>query len=530
MNKVSPSVIIRLARPLPLICLLICSCTDQQEVSDVRPNIVLIMADDMGFSDLGFFGSQIETPHLDKLSENGLVFNQFYNTSRCCPSRAALLTGLYQHQAGVGDMIHDLGHPSYQGYLNDRCITLAEVLKRSGYFTMMSGKWHLGNDPEHWPTKRGFDRFYGIPEGGGVYFYPFAKERNVVLNDSIMQPDSSFYTTYAFNHYAVEFLQEAALTNKPFFLYVPHIAPHFPLQAPKQEYKKYLGRFKQGFQRLRLYRYKAMKRKGLLPETVALSESDEQVLNWDQLSEMEKDTFDLRMAIYAAQMEIMDRGIGQIVQQLRKMEVLENTIIFFLSDNGGTHEDLTGRYAHITGELGTKDSYRAYGRSWAHVSNTPFRMYKHWVHEGGISSPLIIHYPDRIKQHKIESALTHIMDIMPTCLDLAKAPYPKSFEGRTISPPEGKSLVPLFGGEPWHREEALFWEHEGNRAVRRGPWKIVSTYPENNWRLYNMEKDRAEIHDLSKEHPEIKKDLMEQYQSWASRVGVVPRDQLIKNR
>ena len=513
---------------LLLIIAMFTSCERMEEGKDNRPNIILIMADDMGFSDLGFFGSQIQTPNLDRLAENGLVFNQFYNTSRCCPSRAALLSGLYQHQAGVGGMTHDQGYPGYRGFLNDQCVTIAEVLKASGYQTMMSGKWHLGSRPENWPSKRGFDKFYGIPEGGGVYFYPFAKKRNVVLNDQIVQPDASFYSTYAFNHYAVEFLKEAQKENKPFFLYLPHIAPHFPVQAPKHEYKKYLGKFRQGFQFLRQHRYDEMKKRGILSGSVALSTADEQVLDWDRLSESEKDTFDLKMAIYAAQMEIMDRGVGQIVQQLKQMEQFDNTIIFFLSDNGGTHENITARYANMNGELGTVNSYRSYSRSWANVSNTPFRMYKHWVHEGGISSPLILHYPRLVKKHGVVSAVAHIMDIMPTCLELAKTPYPESYGGRDILSLEGKSLVSLIKGQSWQRRETLFWEHEGNRAARRGKWKIVSAYPKNKWRLYDMEQDRAESSDLGDQNQQVKDELIAEYKAWSIRVGVIPRDQLVK--
>ena len=504
------------------------ACEGVKEEKDDRPNIILIMADDLGFSDLGFFGSQIETPHLDKLAENGLVFNQFYNTSRCCPSRAALLTGLYQHQAGVGGMTNDRGYPGYRGFLNDRSATIAEVLKTSGYQTMICGKWHLGSKPENWPTKRGFDKFYGIPEGGGVYFYPFAKKRNVVLNDSIIQPDPSYYSTYAFNHHAVEFLKEVEKEGKPFFLYVPHIAPHFPVQAPKEEYQKYLGKFREGFQVLRQRRYQAMKEKGILPATVALSASDGQVVDWDELSPQQKDTFDLKMAIYAAQVEIMDRGVGQMVEQLKKMGEFDNTIIFFLSDNGGTHENLTRTYAHITGELGAVNSYRAYGRSWANVSNTPFRLYKHWVHEGGIASPLIMHYPALIQEHRIVPEITHIMDIMPTCLELTNTPYPETFKGHDIHALAGESLASLVRGEPWNRRETLFWEHEGNRAARREKWKIVSAYPEDQWRLYDIERDRAESNDLAEQHPQIRDELVASYNAWAKRVGVIHRDQMVK--
>jgi arylsulfatase len=504
---------------LPLLVITACEKEVQQ-----RPNILLIMVDDMGYSDLGFCGSGILTPHIDRLAEGGLVFSQFYNTSRCCPSRAALLTGLYQHQTGVGDMNGDRGHPSYRGFLNDRCLTLAELLREEGYRTLMSGKWHLGNHPEHWPTQRGFDRFYGVPEGGGVYFHPFIKPRNLVLDDSILVPPPDFYSTRAFNRHALEFVDEALQEDTPFFLYLAHIAPHFPLQAPEEDYRPYLGQFRKDYQSQREERLKTMKDFGLLPASMELSEPDERVEVWASLSEEEKDQRDLEMAIYAAQLSAVDEGVGDLLALLKKENALENTIILFLSDNGACHEyaSTARRFREADGPLGSPDSYRAYHTSWAHVSNTPFRMYKHWVHEGGIASPLIVSYPALARDHRVDHSLLHIMDIVPTLLELVGSRYP---ENETLIPLEGRSFLPLISGEQraWERGP-LFWEHEGNRAAREDGWKIVSTFEDPEWKLYHVEENRLEEIEMGRSHPDIKESLILQYEAWAERTGVLPRE------
>ncbi|WP_020529628.1 arylsulfatase [Flexithrix dorotheae] len=498
--------------------------------ADERPNIVLIMVDDMGFSDLGIFGSRIQTPNIDQLANEGVLFSQFYNTSRCCPSRAALMTGLYQHQAGIGDMTGDHGYPSYQGRLNKSCVTIAEVLKDAGYSTLMSGKWHLGSGKDYWPRQRGFEQFYGVPEGGGVYFYPFNRKRSVVLNDSVLALDETYYSTTAFNENAVKFIDEAAKKDNPFFLYLAHIAPHFPIQAPKEVYQKYLGKFMDGFDALKKEKLDQLKKLGFFGPQMQLSEVDDVVLNWDQLTQEEKEFYDHKMAIYAAQLEMVDHGVGEIIKTLKANGALENTAIFFLSDNGGTHEELGFDPLNIEDKdkLGSNETYRSYGRAWANVSNTPFRMYKHWVHEGGISSPLIFHYPNMKKADKLNHEVAHIMDIMPTCVELAETTYPDEYHGNKILPMEGKSLLPLIKNGKREDHEALFWEHEGNKAVRVGDWKLVASFPEEVWRLYNVKEDRIEMKDLSSENPEKGKELTEKYEAWANRVGVVDRKLLVK--
>ena len=507
--------------------LFIFSCAKDKIIE--RPNIILIMADDMGYSDLGFFGSEIQTPNLDRLAENGLVMTQFYNTGRCTPTRAALLTGLYPHQVGTGHLTVDFGHPSYQGYINKDGITIAEALKREGYTTMMTGKWHLGDPEKSWPQNRGFEHFYGVPRGGGIYFYPFLIDREVMLNNEVVQVDSSFYSTDAFNDYSVQFIEEhhRKEENKPFFLYVAHIAPHFPLQAPEDDIAKYRGKFKEGFETYRQRRFELMLKQGILPENTQLSPSDERVKHWDNLSEAEQDTMDKKMAVYAAQMDVMDQGIGRIIDKLKDIGEYENTVIMYLSDNGAISTDLAGDAERrgiegADGPIGSRYSWDAYEASWGNVSNTPFRLYKAWVHEGGIKTPLIIHWPRMIKNHRIDHQVGHVIDIMPTVLDAAGVDYPASYNDQEILPMEGESLIPVIKGRELNRENPLFWEHQGNRAIRKNEWKLVSEYPENKWHLYNLDEDLTEMNDLSNEYTNLVRELESEYQKWADRIGVIP--------
>jgi arylsulfatase len=422
------------------------------------------------------------------------------------------------------------GIPSYQGYLNEHVVTIGEVLQKAGYYTMISGKWHVGNQKDQWPLKRGFDRFFGFPRGGGIYFYPFRPGRGPVLDSTAIEINQeTFYSTDAINDYACTFLDEADKLDRPFFLYVAHIAPHFPLQAWPEDIARYRGKFLDGFALHRQNRYEYMRQRNLVHNDVQLSVPDRLVKNWDSLSVAEKDTFDLRMSIYAAQLDRMDQGLGKVFNQIKKMGQWDNTLIMFLSDNGASPEDPRG-WLNDDGPLGRPGCQQGYLRSWANVSNTPYRLYKHWVHEGGISTPLIVHWPIIIGEHRIDNQIGHIMDIMATCINLAGVNYPSTWEGKKILPLKGKSLVPIFLGEQREGHDLLFWEHEGNRAVRQGNWKLVSKYPENAWRLYDLFNDRAEMYDLSEFHPGITDALKEEYKSWAERTGVVPWEQIISGQ
>jgi arylsulfatase len=521
------------------------------------PNIVLIMADDMGYSDIGCYGGEINTPNLDGLAAGGLRFTQFYNTARCCPTRASLMTGLYQHQAGVGHMMSDKGYDAYRGDLNNNCVTIAEVLKQAGYSTYMSGKWHVTKHvkpegPKHnWPRQRGFDRFFGTIHGAGSFYDPNSLTRD---NTQIV-PEEDFYYTNAISDNAVKFVAEhkSRSGDKPFFLYVPYTAPHWPMHALPKDIAKYKGRYDGGWDKLRAERHERIIRMGLVRKQWKLTPRDEGVPAWEDAKD--KEWFAARMEVYAAMVDCLDQGVGRIIAQLKKSGDFENTLILFLADNGGCAEEYGSRgkikpdpskpvvlKPMGPNELQTRmqptrtrdgrpvrtgygvmpgpaDTYIAYGKPWANASNTPFRRYKHWVHEGGISTPLIAHWPAQIKPRgKLRHQPGHLIDIMATCVDVARAEYPSEYKGNKITPMEGRSLVPAFDNKTIERE-AIYWEHEGNRAVRLGKWKLVSMYP-GDWELYDLEADRTELNDLSEKYPEKSAAMKQLYESWAERCGV----------
>ena len=508
-----------------------------------RPNIILILADDMGYSDIGCFGSEISTPSLDRLAEQGMRMTQFYNASRSCPTRASLLTGLYQHQAGVGDMVADLGFSSYQGYLNDECVTLAEALKSGGYNTFMSGKWHVGNRPGVHPMDRGFDRFFGLIDGGGSYFRRIAYRPGMKVplwmsdRNDFTPADTGFYLTDAIAGHALSFLDEEAGKQEPFFLYLAFTAPHWPLHALPEDIAKYRGSYKNGWDALRTERYNRMLKMGIIDRSAKLSTRDKNSKAWDSLSEEEKEVWDLRMSVYSAMIDRMDRNIGMLMEKLEKIGESNNTLIIFLSDNGGCHESTKNQaeFLKTTGVTGTADSFDAYEYPWANASNTPFRSFKHWVHEGGISTPFIAWYPAEIKPGQINTQPGHIIDLMPTLLDFAMGNYPSLRNGKDIPSPEGISLRPAFKGGQVKRKAPLFWEHEGNRAVRNGDWKLVSAYDYSkkqpfDWELYDIRNDRSELIDLSKKNPDIRYQMIEQYCEWAERVGVIPKERIDRKK
>ncbi len=530
-----------------------------------RPNIVLIMSDDMGFSDIGCYGGEIDTPNLDGLAANGLRFTQFYNTARCCPTRASLISGLYQHQAGVGHMMGDYGREGYRGDLNNKCVTIAEVLKTAGYGTYMAGKWHLtphtrpGTPQYNWPRQRGFDRFFGTIHGAGSFFDP----NSLTLDNKLIVPGEDFYYTDAISDYACRFVKEHE-GDDPFFLYVSYTAAHWPMHARPEDIAKYKGKYKGGWDALRKERHERLKEMGLVDPRWELTPRDKGVPAWED--EKMKEWNERRMEVYAAMVDSMDQGIGRIVKSLEDKGQLEDTLIFFLQDNGGCAEESGSRGPEkpdpsrpvelkpmgpdelqlnmrpkVTRDgrpvrtgmgvmPGATDTYIAYGRGWANASNTPFRLYKHWVHEGGISTPLIVHWPGRVRaKGELRGQPGHLIDIMATSVDVAGANYPVEYKGNEIIPMQGRSLVPVFDNKPIRRDEGLFWEHEGNRAVRKGDWKLVSRYP-GKWELYNMKADRTEMNDLFEERPEIAKELVEMYNDWAGRSFVVPWGELTRKK
>lgn len=513
-------------------------------VAAARPNILLIVADDLGWSDLGCYGGEIETPNLDRLAQEGVRFTQFYNAARCCPSRASILTGLYPHQAGMGNMTAAkprTDYPGYAGVLNQNNVTIAEVLKAAGYSTWMAGKWHLGPPG---PVLRGFDEFYGMVHGFDSFWDAARYTRLPKDRPQRAYAPDGFYATHAITDYAVEFLEQAGRHKKPFFLYLAYNAPHFPLHAPRDLIDKYAARYQLGWDRIRQQRLERQKSLGLIPKNLRLPPRDELPPNlfnpqtgwankripaWSEIDADRRKDLARRMAIFAAMVEAMDHGIGRVVAQLRQSGRLDNTLILFLSDNGACAEwdpwGFDGRSGpqnvlHRGEELarmGQPGTYHSYGSGWAQASNTPWRLFKHYIHEGGISTPLIAHWPAGIRRkNAIERQPGHIVDLMPTCLELSGASYPAA-----MPPPEGVSLLPALHGRRIARGP-LYWEHEGNRAVRVGRWKCVAVGPAGNWELYDIEADRTEMHNLAGRYPGRVKEMVALWEQWARRTNVIP--------
>jgi arylsulfatase len=500
-----------------------------------RPNILLIVADDMGFSDVGSYGSEIETPNVDSLAQDGLRFSQFYNHPRCSPSRAAMLTGLYPHQAGMGDLATtNLDNPAYLGHLNDQCVTTGEVLQEEGYHTLMAGKWHLGHRQEsYWPSRRGFDRFYGEHRYVNHYFRP---THQLYLDGENVEPEGPYwYSTDAYTDHMLDFMEETQEDEKPFFAYMAFNAPHFSLQAMPEDIAKYRGQYMNDWDRWRRRRYERQIEMGLideqwtLPDDSLLHSDRERVEKWLAVEDDSPDMWDMKMAAYAAQVDRMDQNIGRLLRKLETMGVAENTLVMFLSDNGGCAEDwINSRNPEgvLPGEPGCE---LAYGPYWANVSNTPFRFYKRWTHEGGIATPFIARWPGVIEQRgALHHEMGHVMDIMATCLDAAGATYPDTYDGNDILPLEGKSLLPAFQGDRAPLHDEFYWEHIGNRAARQGDWKIVSRprFGDGEWELYNLAADRTETNNLADRHPDRVEAMAADYERFAERTGVVPWEEL----
>ncbi len=535
------------------------------QAAPARPNIVVILSDDMGFSDLGCYGGEIATPNLDHLAASGVRFTQFYNTARCCPTRAALLTGLYSHQAGIGHMTEDKGLDGFRGELNRKCVTIAEALKPAGYRNYAVGKWHVchnvsaDGDKHDWPMQRGFDHFYGTPAGAGSYWDPSTLTRdNTVISafaDPEYHPDQYYYTDAIADH-AIRFATEHARdhASEPFFMYVAFTAAHWPLHAKEADIAKYHGKYDAGFEAIRQARFAKAKQLGVIEPNWTLSPTKG---DWEKVGNKAWET--RCMEVYAAQIDCLDQNIGRLVAALKANGQLDNTLLLFLQDNGACAEEIdrnskVARLDYPTLPIiaadvirremrpkqtrdgfpvlggpgvmpGPPDTFQSYGESWANVSNTPFRLYKHFEHEGGISTPCIAHWPagiDPARQNTFEKQPAHVIDIMATCVDLAGAQYPVERKGEKITPLQGVSLRPAFHGESLARPAPLFFEHEGNRAIRDGTWKLVAKNPGGAWELYDTTADRTEMHDIAAQQPEKVKELIAKWETWGKNAGVLP--------
>ncbi len=501
-----------------------------------KPNVLLVLADDLGWSDLGCYGGEIRTPVLDGLARDGLRFTQFYNSTRCCPSRAALLTGLHPHQAGVPDM---------RGPLNDRCVTIPEVLRPAGYRCFMAGKWHLGGERN--PIDRGFEEFYGMIGGFNSFWQeePFYS-RLPAPRSRRAYPADGFYSTDVFGDYALDFLEEGRKSGKPWFLYLAFNAPHFPLHAHEEDIARYETLYAEGWDRIRERRLARQKDLGLVPRDFTLTPRSNIPANrfnretgwadrdnpaWDSLPADRRTDLARRMAVFAAMVDRMDRNIGRVVDRLRETGQLENTLILFLSDNGacaewdpwGFDESSGPKNVLHTGadlkKIGGPQSYISYGSGWANACNTPWRLYKHYGHEGGVAAPFIAHWPAGFaRRGEVDPRPLFITDVMSTLVEVAGATYPERVGDRAILPCEGVSLLPALRGAP-AAPRVICIEHEGNRMAREGPWKLVMIAGRP-WELYNVEVDRGETNDLAAREPERVKTLSAKWDAWAGRCGV----------
>ncbi len=506
-----------------------------------RPNIILVLVDDMGYSDLGCYGSEIKTPHLDTLASGGIRFKQFYNTARCCPTRASLLTGLYQHQTGIGLMTSggrwdfDFGVEGYRGQLNRRCITLAEILRREGYHTYMTGKWHLGgNDPDDLPLQRGFDRYFGTPAGASSFFKPQGNQSLYMGNDRLPPPDpTTFYTTDAYTDYAIEFIEENP-AGEPFFLYLAYNAPHWPLHAKQSDIEKYVGKYKVGWDQLRNARLTRQKELGMIPEGFEMSPRDERVRPWTEVDKAQKIESDYRMAVYAAQVDCVDQNMGKLIAFLKERGEYENTLILFLSDNGASPEPHNEFGGQTIADINDPNNggIVSYGIGWANLSNTPYPLYKRHAEEGGIRTSFIAHWPAGINEDLVGTWISgtgHILDVMPTVVEITGAHYPTMHKGSSIYPMEGHSLTPYFSKGKRHFQPTYFFEHTDNCGIRHGNWKMVSRFGEFDWKLYKLESDPIEQVNIAAKHPDIVSELAAAWHTWAARVGATPKGTRTEN-
>ncbi|MDR0511001.1 MAG: arylsulfatase [Rikenellaceae bacterium] len=526
-----------------------------------KPNIIVILCDDLGYSDLGCYGSEINTPNLDRLAANGLRFSAFYNTSRSCPTRASLLTGLYQHQAGIGRMTFDDGLPGYRGTLSHNAVTIAEVLREAGYATGMVGKWHVAETPlrhdqrewlahhlyypqfadkANYPTHRGFDDFYGTIYGVVDYFDPFSL---VEGEEPVREVPANYYITNALSDKATDYVDRYAQGNRPFFLYLAYTAPHWPLHALPEDIAQYENTYKNGWEPIREARYKRMKHSGIFPEADNYLSHR---LFADRWQDNPDSVWDARaMSVHAAMVECMDRGIGRLTEALRRNGQLDNTLILFLSDNGCSNEecqnftpgendrpDMTrdGQaivYPRNKEALpGPETTYSGLGPRWANVANTPFRFWKAKAYEGGICTPMIAHCPKGMWR-KLKGGVTsergHVMDIMASCIELAGTSYPVEYNGNSIIPMEGRSLVPIFKKGRREGHKWLGFEHfEQSAMISSDGWKIVRPGDKARWELYDLNVDRTELRDLADSEPAKLAAMIEAYNQWAARAMVVP--------
>lgn len=508
---------------LPAVALSFTTCSKKELPDLKKPNILLILADDLGFSDIGCFGSEVSTPNLDSLAENGIRFTNIHNTSKCFPSRASLLTGLYAQQCNYAT--------GFSTAL-ENSVTLGEVLREAGYRTLWAGKHHgLEN-----PVTRGFDRYYGLKDGAANYFNPGhprpgepipaqkRPDRQWCIDSILFAPytprEKDFYSTDYFTHYALAWLEEYRAEDKPWFLYMAYTAPHDPLQAWPEDIARYRGKYLTGYEEIRKARYEKQLAMGLIDETYLLSEPDYK--SWSEMDDTAREEEDLKMAVYAAMIDRLDWNIGRILDKIRELGEEENTLIIFASDNGASAEvvNIPG-----TGPIGSIGRWTSLGRNWANVGNTPFRYYKNYSYEGGIRTPMIVYWPKGVKDPgRISDFPGHLMDFMATFLDITKADYPEEHRGEFVHPPEGESLLPIFRNEEIDRKTPIFWQWSDGEAMLEDSMKMVREGLEKPWELYHIGMDPTENKDISGDFPQIVRKMKESFEGWEMRMASEKND------
>ena len=519
---------------LSLLLIIICFLwafkkSDKKSTSNSnKPNIVLILVDDLGFSDIGCYGSEIKTPNLDRLAREGMRLKQCYNNAICSPSRASLLTGQYPHKAGIGFFNQDLGFPAYQGYLNKESVTFGEVFKQAGYNTFLLGKWHVGNDSAQLPLQRGFDKFFGFIDGAFSYLdgKPIVKggkntETFMSGNQTYSPTNSDFYLTDELTQRSIGFLKDKKNDN-PFFLYMAYNAPHWPLQGKPEDIAKYKGKYDIGWDSVRVLRHQKQIEWGVVDKNQKIYK-DSTLRAWNKLTFDERHYWVKKMEVYAAMVDNLDQNIGKLLQYLESTNQLNNTLIVFASDNGAEDADiarLPQLIPRLTGTVGSVGSNEAYSRSWAQVSNVPLRSYKATPYEGGNSSPFIARLPKIIPANSLKEGVVHFVDFLPTFISFSGIEYPTKYKNITTNPLAGENFMPLLKGDNWSRTTPICYEWAGHRLIRQGKWKLLSTYPKNDWELYDIENERSETTNIAKENPAKVQELIANYQQWAKQNNV----------
>lgn len=508
-----------------------------------RPNIVLIVADDAGYADIGSFGSEIRTPNIDALAASGIRFTHFAVSATCSPSRSMLLSGADNHVAGLGNMAeftapNQKGKPGYEGYLNDRIAPIPSLLKVAGYHTYMAGKWHMGEEPEHWPAARGFTRDLTLIPGGGSHMDDMwgakGEKQLYTLNGKVIESlRPGFHSSVDYSASIIGNIEENRADGKPFFAYLALQAPHDPFQLPDDWLDKYKGRYDQGYDAIRTARIERMKRLGILRPDATVYPRLANVPAWDALSDEERRQSARKMELYAAMVEHMDSNIGKLIDYLKAKNLYDNTLIVFFSDNGpeGNAWNIGKPWDNSKFEdWGKKGTFIQYGAAWAQAGAGPFRMFKGFMSEGGIRAPMIIAGRGVSGSGRISSAVTHVMDLPATILSAAGVSHPDTYQGKQVAPLQGKSLDPIMrnkrrtvrGPSDW-----LGWELFGNRAIRQGKWKLLSLcvpHGTGKWQLYDLDNDPGEMNDLSARHPRIKEQLLRYWTEYAATNNVILPD------